>query len=249
MDYRAKIYSLSARFQHAITPGLPYSQTVFEQRLAEFARNAKRWLDLGCGHRMLPEWRGDAERAITREVEFLVGLDSDLQALGRHRSITQLCAGDITKLPFRDASFDLITANMVIEHLADPATQFAEVARVLAPGGVFVFHTPNARSYVITLARLLPDGVKRLLARVTEGRAAVDVYPTHYRANDAASIETIAARGGFAKADIEFVASTPALSVFPPLVIPELLWIRQLQRRPGLAKYRHTLICALRRSA
>ena len=61
--------------------------------------------------------------------------------------------------------------------------------------------------------------------------------------------ETIAARGGFAKADIEFVASTPALSVFPPLVIPELLWIRQLQRRPGLAKYRHTLICALRRSA
>jgi len=249
MDYRAKIYSLSARIQHAIAPGLPYSQTVFEHRLAEFARKATRWLDLGCGHRMLPEWRGDAEREITRGVGFLVGLDSDVQALRRHRSITQLCAGDITKLPFRDSSFDLITANMVIEHLAEPATQFAEVARVLDPGGVFVFHTPNARSYVITLARLLPDGVKRLLARVTEGREAVDVYPTHYRANDASSIETIAADGGFASTEIEFVASTPALSLFPPLVIPELLWIRQLQRRPALAKYRHTLICALRRGA
>jgi hypothetical protein len=35
--------------------------------------------------------------------------------------------------------------------------------------------------------------------------------------------------------------------MFPPLLIPELLWIRQLQRRPSLLGHRPTLICSLRR--
>jgi hypothetical protein len=82
-----------------------------------------------------------------------------------------------------------------------------------------------------------------------EGREAVDVYPTFYRANEATTISAVAKRSGLDLAELEFVPSTPAFHVVPPLLIPELLWIRQLQRRPALARYRHTLICALRRPA
>jgi hypothetical protein len=86
-----------------------------------------------------------------------------------------------------------------------------------------------------------------VLAKIMEGRESADVYPTFYRANRASEIGPMAQRGGLVVSGIEFVSSTPAFNLFAPLLIPELLWIRMLQRRSWLAKYRHTLICALRR--
>lgn len=50
-------------------------------------------------------------------------------------------------LPFADGSFDLVVCNAVIEHLHGiHRTVFLEAARVLAPGGHFVFTTPNIAS-------------------------------------------------------------------------------------------------------
>jgi SAM-dependent methyltransferase len=248
MALRAKIDELSGWLQRTITPGLPYSQTVFEQRLGPYARASTRWLDLGCGHRMLPEWRAESEAQLVASAPVVVGLDADYPALKRHRSIRFLTAGDITQLPFKNESFDLVTANMVVEHLSDPAKQFAEVGRVLSPGGIFLFHTPNVRSYIISLARLFPDSFKQALAKLMEGRDAVDVYPTFYRANEAESIAAVAASSGFSVANIEFVASSPAFGLIAPLLVAELLWIRELRSRESLAPLRHTLICALRRN-
>src|SRR5204863_2245576 len=109
-----------------------------------------------------------------------------------------------------------------------------EIARVLMPGGAFLFHTPNASSYVVRIARMLPESTKAFLARVLEDRVASDVYPTYYRANRKSAIEAIGAKSGFVIDQINFVNSSPALSLVPPLLVPELLVIRQLQRRPGL---------------
>jgi SAM-dependent methyltransferase len=243
----SRLERFSYAMQRWITPGLAYSQASFEQRLKTLVPTASSWLDLGCGHRLLPEWRGAAETELVKTARFAVGVDTDLAAIRRHRSFTCLCLGDIARLPFQSESFDLVTANMVVEHLGDPAVQFAEVARVLAPGGRFVFHTPNARSYIVAITRLLPDGVKRFLARVLEDRVAEDVYPTHYRANEKEAIERISAQSGFEIERIDFVNTSPALGMAGPLLIPELLWIRQLQRRSTLEQYRAVLICALRK--
>jgi SAM-dependent methyltransferase len=42
------------------------------------------------------------------------------------------------QLPFSDASFDLVIMDAVLEHLKEVEISFAEVARVLKPGGTFV---------------------------------------------------------------------------------------------------------------
>ena len=55
-----------------------------------------------------------------------------------------------------DGAYDLVSALEVIEHVADPATFAAGLARVLAPGGVLILSTPNrtalSRTAIVTLA-------------------------------------------------------------------------------------------------
>lgn len=49
---------------------------------------------------------------------------------------------DITAIPFADASFDLVLANHVMEHVADDRQALAEVRRVLRSGGQAILQTP-----------------------------------------------------------------------------------------------------------
>ena len=72
---------------------------------------------------------------------------------------------DAERLPFKDASFDLVLGHAVLHHIPDLARAFAEFARVLAPGGTLLFAGEPSR-YGDRLARV-PKRARRL------GRAAV----------------------------------------------------------------------------
>jgi hypothetical protein len=120
------------------------------------------------------------------------------------------------------------------------------VARVLRPGGVFLYHPPNADNYQVRLARFVPEGLKQMMANVLEGRRSEDVFPTHYRANTAADATRLAQAAGLAVSRIHFISSYPGLGMVPPLAFLELLGIRWLER-PGNERWRHNLICELRK--
>ncbi len=57
---------------------------------------------------------------------------------------------DTNTLPFRDDTFDAVSAVELIEHLVTDSIQraFAESFRVLKPGGTFFLTTPNYRSLI-----------------------------------------------------------------------------------------------------
>ncbi len=60
---------------------------------------------------------------------------------------------DATRLPFADASFDVVMACHMLYHVPDPALAIAELARVLRPGGVALV-TTNGRGHLRELARI-----------------------------------------------------------------------------------------------
>jgi len=155
------------------------------------------WLDAGCGWHFDWRWEHERERAMLSQAN-VIGLDPDWQAVSKHRTITRRTVGKVEALPFANGSFDLVTANVVVEHLKYPSVAFAEILRVLRPGGCFMFRTPSAHSYFVRLAKILPERVKIWLAsKVIENRDPSDIYPTYYRVNTVAVIQEICKLVGF----------------------------------------------------
>lgn len=246
MNYRQlcnRIYWIARRY---VAPSLQYSQTTYGDTLERFVRPGIHWADLGCGHQILPPWRRAQEEALVRRAGRVTGIDSDLPSLAKPASIeTKICA-DIRALPLPDDSCDLVTANMVVEHLEDPVRQFREIHRVLKPGGTFLFHTPNTLGYTTALARLVPEPLKKTIVHLIEGRPGDDVFPTYYRANRLGRIREVAASSGFEIAEFQHILTEAATQLLPPVALVELLWIRLLMTRPG-ERLRTNLIVALRK--
>ena len=72
-----------------------------------------------------------------------VFIDISLPALRPLRAVRgRSVAGLITALPLADASFDVVSALDIVEHVADDAAAFAELSRVAAPGAVLLLSVP-----------------------------------------------------------------------------------------------------------
>lgn len=94
---------------------------------------------------------------------------------------------DVQRLTFADASFDLVTSTEVFEHVPDDQRGFAEVRRVLRPGGAFVFTVPLADAErTVERAVVIDGGIRHLLPAEyhddrIRGRGSVLVYRDYGR--------------------------------------------------------------------
>jgi len=235
------------RLSHLLTPGIVNAQHRYIETLEQSVGADTVWLDLGCGHQLVPEWFKNAsfrERAIVARAKRVVGVDLDLPAMARHRTIEERAMGRVESLPFADNTFDLVTANMVMEHLEDPANALTELRRVLKPGGRLIFHTPNFNNPAIRLANGVSQGLKHKLVKFFENREEDDVFPTHYRLNRRPQIKAFAEEVGLEVAQIAMVESSPVTVMLGPLVAVEMLFIRAT-RTQRLAVLRSNMIATL----
>ncbi len=241
---RRAMYRVYCKLLKIIVPTLRSSQYHYYETLREYTSRHPDWLDLGCGHQVFPEWMKGEEQEIASSVRLAVGIDYDVPSLRDHQAISNRLAGDIARLPFPDGTFDLVSANMVVEHLADPTAGLREICRVLKPGGFFVFHTPNYHNFWVFLASLMPDFVKAIAIRVLEERSENDVFPTHYRLNTARAIRKHAIRSGFAVRDLRLVSTSAMTWALGPLSAFELLVLRLLER-PAFSGLRADIVAVL----
>lgn len=219
-----------------ITPNLKYSQYHYYTHLKHIVPSGCRWLDVGCGHQIFESWMLPEEQELSSRAQILIGIDLNWDGLSKHRTIKQRVLGNIQRLPFASDSFDVITANMVIEHVSAPDDVLLEAYRLLRPGGVFLFHTPNVRCFAMAIASRLSQRVKNLLISVLENRSTEDVFPTFYLMNREQAIREKAGKAGFELQDLKVVSSSAVTGMLGPFVIVELLYLRilELDRFRGL---------------
>jgi 2-polyprenyl-6-hydroxyphenyl methylase/3-demethylubiquinone-9 3-methyltransferase len=124
----------------------------------------RRVLDAGCGG-------GLVARELAAAGAEVVGVDRSLGSLGVARRAVEgrfrAAQGRLERLPFADGGFDAVVAADVLEHLPDLPAAVAELARVLAPGGGFVFDTVNRTPWSWFTAVFGLEQVLRMVPRGT----------------------------------------------------------------------------------
>ena len=208
-----------------------------EQRLLDDAlRPGAVVLDAGCG-------RTTRLRFYRDRIERLVGVDADEPAGRETPSVDEFVHANLDeRLPFDDASFDLVYANFVVEHLDDPAGAFADWRRLLRPDGRVVIVTSNRASPAMALGARLPTRVRLGIKRRGAGAAEKDVYPTRYRANTPAALAEATEAGGLEPVAVELVGTLHRYAARVP-VVPAAL--RALERMVP-EKRRSTIVASYR---
>lgn len=210
-----------------------YSYYTYAQMLSRLVKPGVRWLEAGCGHQILENRLSAEEGELVRQCRLAVGCDVFTNSLKRHRSLEKVISCTVESLPFCDRSFDLVTLNMVAEHLPEPERAFSEIARVLDRGGVLLVHTPNASSYDVRLIQLgwkiFPRRLGLGMIRFLEQRDAEDVFPTFYRANTRTQLSDLARNSGLEQRELRAIEGRPLFYFGAPLCVLEILFRRVLK--------------------
>ena len=230
-------------------PHLRWNQEIWGETIRQYLTRPARWLDAGCGWHLLGKDLDPLERELVRRAGFVVGVDLDLGHLRKHAGIARRTCASLDVLPFPDASFDLVTSNMVFEHLSAPSRTLRELARVLAPGGTLMVHTPNTRNYLVAAnilaKRVLPRAVVRKLT--LDGRADDDLYPTYYRANSVDALRKLGKAVNLTSERVRYLTNPqPYSRFFVPVALFELLLMRATMEHP-LHRFAATIVTIFRK--
>jgi len=173
----------------------------------------ERVLDAGCGDGLWTRALQD-----THGVASVVGLDlSSGMLAGTRRSLGEsagLVAGDVRRLPFRDACFDAVLCFWMLYHVDDPVVALGEFHRVLRPGGHLIVTTNS------TAPRALDELIGEALEEVTGQRRDHWLPPFGFAAENGAAI-IAAVFGETAAEEIAHAFSVP--EVGPLLGVMESL--------------------------
>jgi ubiquinone/menaquinone biosynthesis C-methylase UbiE len=163
---------LAGRYDRLRAP--PGVTEVHETLVREADLTGRRVLDVGCGTginlRILAESFGCR----------VAGVDSSEGMLAQARlkvPDADLRLGVAERLPFDDGRFEAALMSLVVQHLDRPRA-FAEVCRVLGPGGRLVIVTPEFEAFARAwMAPLFPSYVEIEQARFPSRRALQDELP------------------------------------------------------------------------
>ena len=152
---------------------------------------------------------------------------------------------DGVKFPIPDHSMDVCVSNWVLEHVADPVSHFSEVARVLRPGGIYLFRTPNLFHYVMFGSWILPHflhlAIANRLRKMKEDAHAP--WPTYYRANRPARLKKLIRQAGIELTDMTMIEPEPAYGrAHAALFYPMMAYERIVNSTPVLNTFRVIII-------
>ena len=172
-------------------------------------------LEIGCG-------MGDLTGLLSESFD-CIGIDNLPESVAASRArapladIRRMDADDLS--PFADASFDAIVSLHVVEHLTDPAHLIDDVFRLLAPGGLWMFATPQPEYW--------------LRRRKDPRTDAIGMDPTHINVHGPSQWRQWCEHSGFRVTrqfsdglwDVPYVPLVPTRIQFATLGLPALIQV------------------------
>ena len=206
-----------------------------------------RWLDLGCGHQLLPTWMDDGER----DAATLVACPARRRArwsasLDRYRRSSRVSPP--TSRGCRCAPVRSISSRRTWCSSTSPTCPAALRSGPRDRAGrTFIFHTPNRRFYQIALSMWVPQGRRRRAASLIEAarrRRVSDRLPDEHPAGDRRRWRR---RGLDRRRDA--VREPPAdQTPVPPLALLEI-GVTRLLESPAMAGGRSNIVVVRLRKA
>lgn len=209
--------------------------------LERYLRESTVLLDAGCGV------RGDWLAAYAARVAKAVGVDVVVEG-GALRPGVGLCRADLARLPFPDASFDLVMSRSVLEHLDAPSAVFQELSRVTRRGGILVMTTPTKWDYGSIAARLTSTSFHRRFLRFIGGYGAdYENYPTRFQANTRHAPIGFARAAGLQVVSIEGISHPPYYLRFSAVLYGLGIAYERFISRMGWEELRGSWLLTLRK--
>lgn len=236
--------SMIQRIDRRFYPGQQknWDDWLFRDRIPQVIGPETRLLDLGAGAGIVQamNFRGLAQQ--------VCGVDLD-HRVAENPFLDEGRVSDAGEIPYPDASFDIVIADNLMEHLDHPDQVFSEIARVLRPGGKLLFKTPNRNHYMPLIARLTPHSFHQWFNRL-RGRHEADTFPTLYLCNSPAQVRGIAADSGLQLENLELIEGRPEyLRMTPPTYLVGLAYERLVNAAPFLSRFRILLVATLSKPA
>lgn len=157
-------------------------------------------LDYGCGigaHISDAPGPVRAIQALKGQVRELIGADISEEG-GLNPWLDRFVIVSGGTVPLESESIDACYCDWTLEHVKDVEEVFAELARLIRPGGYLFIRTPNRWHYSSLAASVLPirthASVRRWLGQF---HTADDVFPVYYRCNTKHQLSRAFARHGF----------------------------------------------------
>jgi len=143
--------------------------------LLQYKKRDAKVLDYGCGI-------GFNIYYFARVFPDVIGIDNDKQSIEiARRQLKKLkCNKKVLhyngkKLPFKENTFDIVSANDIWEHVENPRLMLKEIYRVLKPDGILFINNPNKlwpieTHYKLPFLSYFPASIANWYVRIT-GRA------------------------------------------------------------------------------
>jgi SAM-dependent methyltransferase len=134
--------------EYFISPGIKCKFDIIKNYLGTKIQ-FKNGIDLGCS--------GDSILYFLENVLNKSFLDIAYFPLKQYTGVSRynpLCGG-LTQLPYRDQSFDFVSALDVLEHIRDDDSAVSEISRILKHQGIAVITVPHRMKYYTKQDRLI----------------------------------------------------------------------------------------------
>src|SRR2546428_9193847 len=89
MPMRSLLFKIYWALERVLVPDLKYAHYLYEQVLKSHVAGDTEWLDVGCGHQILPQRRAEQEKQLVETCQSIVGIDASAPSL-RDRKSTRL---------------------------------------------------------------------------------------------------------------------------------------------------------------